>query len=167
MDKFNDFRDDLPPLRAPRKAKTIHVPRETSDRYIQAHEDNFKKYHPQAYATGGYFKPVMPDCRKANGLTQAIIKFLLWEGHRATGIDSGGRMRKINGEHKFIPGRTRKGAADVSSTINGRSCMWEVKVGKDKPSPEQIREQELERKAGGSYEFVHSFKEFLKYYDEL
>ncbi len=30
-----------------------------------------------------------------------------------------------------------------------------------------LREQELERKAGGVYEFVKTFEEFLKIYDSL
>jgi hypothetical protein len=45
--------------------------------------------------------------------------------------------------------------------------QWEVKVGRDKPSPAQIREQILERKAGGEYFFTHSAEEFFNQYDGL
>lgn len=145
-------------------------------RYAEAHKNNCKQKYPQLYASGHYFQPVMPDCRKANGLTNAIVKFLTWAGHRATRIASSGRIikapqRQASGVSlmtaKYIPGTTRRGAADVSSTIHGRSVMWEIKVGSDRPSEYQLAEQELERSAGGEYFFVHSFEEFLNYYDEV
>ncbi len=145
-------------------------------RYQQAHRANQDAKYPQGVKDHGYIKTVMPDCNTANGLTRAIVNFLLWNGHRATRINSAGRVikapqRQASGVSlmtaKYIPGSTRRGAADVSSTIRGRSVMWEVKVGKDRPSEYQLAEQELERKAGGEYYFVHSFEEFLNYYDSL
>lgn len=158
---MNEFLN-LPPLRKPRKVKPkpTPIPQWCKDRYNQAHEHNFNQAAKDA---GHYFKPTMPDCKKSGGLQQAIIKFLLWNGHRATRISSAGRM--IAG--KWIPGTTRKGSADISATIKGRSVMLEVKVNLDKPSPDQIREQELERRAGGVYEFVKTFEEFIKIYDTL
>jgi hypothetical protein len=143
-------------------------------RYQTAHERDFKLKYPQAYASGNYFLPTMPDVRKANGLTQAIVKFLMWNGHRATRINSAGRIikqpqRQASGVSlmtaKYIPGATRKGAADISATIQGRSVMLEIKIGKDKPSEYQLREQALERAAGGVYEFIHSMEEFFLWYD--
>jgi len=132
-------------------------------RYSDAHKLGFEKQYPQAAQAGHYFKPSMPDCRTANGLTQSIVKFLLWNGHRATRISSSGR---IVGK-RYIPGTTRKGAADISATIKGKSVMLEIKVGKDKPSEYQLREQALERKAGGVYEFIYNFDEFILWYDNF
>ncbi len=143
-------------------------------RYQQAHEYDFKLKYPQAYAGGHYFTPKIPDCRRANGLTLAIVKFLLYSGHRATRIQSAGRIIKAPQRQesgislqtaKYIPGTTRKGTADISATIKGRSVMIEIKVGKDRPSEYQLREQQLEIKAGGQYWFIHSFEEFLQQYD--
>lgn len=136
-------------------------------RYSQAHELNFQTQYPAVYQSGHYFKPDMPDTRTSNGLTQAIIKFILWNGYRATGISASGRVLRIKGQNKYIPGRTRKGTADISATIAGRSVMIEIKVGKDVASGYQLREQELERKAGGVYEFVGTFEEFLVIYDGI
>jgi len=154
----------LPPLRSPRKHKPREpIPAWVKQRYQAAHELDFATRYPQAYINSMYFAAKMPDTSKANGLTQAIIKFLLWSGHRATRVSSSGRMIK----GKYIPGATRRGAADISATIRGRSVMIEVKAGADKPSEYQLREQELERKAGGIYEFTRSFEEFLKMYDSL
>jgi len=157
----NEWLDFLPPLRQPRKvkAKPVAMPGWCKQRYIEAHQLSFS----QAVKDAGHtFKATMPDCNKANGLTQAIVKFLLWHGHRATRISSSGRVIK----GRYIPGTTRKGAADISATIKGKSVMFEVKIGADKPSPKQLREQELEIKAGGAYYFVKTFEEFLNIYDE-
>ncbi len=156
------FLDDLPPYRVPRKAKPPKpkMPDWCKKRYIEAHQLSFS----QAVKDAGHtFKTTMPDCNTSNGLTQAIVKFLLWHGHRATRVSSAGRMVK----GKYIPGGTRKGAADISATVHGKSLMLEIKIGSDKPSEYQLREQELERKAGGIYEFVKTFEEFLKIYDTL
>lgn len=163
MDELSDFlgsiklRPDYKP-----KPKKVITSNTWKVRYDIAYRKNFEQEYPAAFKDHGYIKTTFPDTTKANGLTQAIIKFLMWEGHRATRITSAGRMTG----KRFIPGTTRKGAADISSTINGRSVMWEVKIN-DQPSLEQLREQELERKAGGEYFFVHNMDEFFKYYDTL
>lgn len=162
MSELTDFLANLPPLRSPRKAKLkpTPMPAYCYQRYQQAHELNFNRVAKDA---GHYFKPKMPDCNKSNGLTLAIVNFLIWSGHRATRVSSAGRMIK----GKFIPGPTRKGAADISATIQGRSVMFEVKIGADKPSEYQLREQELEEKAGGKYFFIKTFEQFLEEYDNL
>lgn len=162
MDNLTDFLANLTPLRQPRKAKVYKVPMpdHCKQRYQQAHEAHFNRV---AHDAGHYFKPKMPDCSKSNGLTMAIVNFLIWNGHRATRISSAGRMIK----GKFIPGPTRKGAADISATIHGRSVMFEIKIGTDKPSECQLREQMLEEKAGGKYFFVKTFEQFLEQYDKL
>lgn len=161
---MNEFLN-LPPLRKPRKVKlkVTPIPVWCKIRYQQAHEHNFREKYPASYSGGNYFMPKMPDCNKSGGLQQSIIKYLLWNGHRATRISSAGR--KIG--DKWIPGTTRKGSADISATIKGRSVMLEVKVNLDKPSPDQLREQELERRAGGCYEFIKTFEQFLVFYDEF
>lgn len=135
------------------------------DRYADAHRRNQDKQYPATVASHGYLKPNFPDTRKANGLTRFILYYLTWMGHRATRITSAGRMIGKGNQQRYIPGTTRKGAADISATINGRSCMFEVKVGQDKPSIEQLREQQLERKAGGIYEFIRDPDEFFLFYD--
>jgi hypothetical protein len=152
---------NLPPLRQPRKPVKVKpkMPDWVKQRYIEAHQKSFSQVVKDA---GHTFKTTMPECNKANGLTQAIVKFLLWHGHRATRVSSSGRMIK----GRYIPGTTRKGAADISATIKGRSVMFEIKIGADKPSEYQLREQELERKAGGIYEFVKTFEHFLNIYDD-
>jgi hypothetical protein len=73
--------------------------------------------------------------------------------------------RQING--KFIPSATRKGTADISATVKGKSVMIEIKVGADRPRPEQLAEQQRERQAGGIYEFVSTPEQFFLLFDKL
>ena len=134
-----------------------------NDRYRIAHAEHCKRKTPIAFeASGGMTMKVNYPCvTKANGLTLAIENYLLWSGHRCTRVNVTGRV--INGRHIFSS--TRKGSSDLSSTIRGRSVMWEIKIGNDKPSPHQLKEQALEREAGGEYFFVKTIHEFFDIYD--
>jgi hypothetical protein len=105
----------------------------------------------------------MPVVTKANGLTNFICNYLNWSGHRATRINVSGRKVK----DKWIRSTTRKGTADISATINGKSVMIEIKIGRDKPSLDQLAEQIKERNAGGIYEFISSVDEFFMLYDKV
>lgn len=145
-------------------------------RYQSAHEQWFKIKYPNAYKDGYYLEPKMPKIDSANGLTTFICNFLSWMEHRATRINVMGRLvdgvekqpsgAKI-GVKKWLPSSTRKGTADISATIKGRSVMLEIKVGKDKPRPDQLAEQIRERKAGGIYEFISTPEEFFELYDKI
>jgi hypothetical protein len=142
--------------------------------YSFAHQRFQRENYPNASATFGCVPTSFPDVTKANGLTRAIINYLTWQGHRATRINSQGQLikaaeRQASGNiltvRQWRPGSTRKGTADISATINGRSVMFEVKIGKDKPSSYQLAEQARERKAGGIYEFIHTIEEFFQWYN--
>ena len=140
------------------------------ERYIAAHKKQFAEKYPEAWKDGRWYKPPFPKVATANGLTAFICNFINWQGYRATRISSAGRFvpgNKFEGGGRFIPGPTRRGTADISATIKGRSVMIEVKVGKDKPSEWQLAEQAKERAAGGTYEFCHDPDEFLRLYDEI
>ena len=132
-------------------------------RYQQAHENWFKHNTPSAYNDGHYAQPKYPDVRKANGLTLAISNFVNWNGYRATRISSAGRV--VGG--RYIYGNTRKGTADLSLTIKGRAIMIEIKVGSDRASEYQLKEQFKERAAGGVYEFIGCMDQFIAFYDEF
>jgi hypothetical protein len=122
------------------------------------------KYTAGHEASGGMTMLVNYPCvTKANGLTLAIENYLLWSGHRCTRINVAGRV--INGKHIFSS--TRKGSADLSCTIFGRSVQIEIKIGKDRPSEHQLKEQALERSAGGVYEFIKDIHGFFSWYDSF
>jgi hypothetical protein len=132
-------------------------------RYNAAHLHWQELTYPQAFKAGYTHDPAMPVVTKANGLTNFICNYLNWSGHRATRINVSGRKVK----DKWIRSTTRKGTADISATVAGKSVMIEIKVGRDKPSTEQLAEQIKERNAGGIYEFISSVDEFFELYDNL
>ena len=132
-------------------------------RYNAAHLHWQEHKYPEAFKAGYTHDPAMPVVTKANGLTSFIVNFLNWSGHRATRINVSGRKVK----DKWIRSTTRKGTADISATIAGKSVMIEIKIGRDKPSEHQLAEQIKERNAGGIYEFISSVDEFFQLYDNL
>jgi len=132
-------------------------------RYNQAHLHWQEHKYPEAFKSGFTHDPAMPVVTKANGLTNFICNYLNWMGHRATRINVSGRKVK----DKWIRSTTRKGTADISATINGKSVMIEIKIGKDKASEHQLAEQIKERNAGGIYEFISSVDEFFLLYDKI
>ena len=132
-------------------------------RYNTAHYNYTLQRTPNVIRDGFYTGPTLPKVATANGLTQFICNFINWSGYRATRINTMGRM--VGG--RWIHSTTRKGSADISSTIKGRSVMWEVKVGRDRPRPEQLAEQQRERQAGGIYEFVSTPEQFFELFDKL
>lgn len=139
-----------------------------------AHKAWFVIQYPQAYSDGHYAPPKPQAINSANTLTNYIVKFLTYSGHRATRINVSGRLidspqKQASGitlmTKRYMRSQTRKGTADISATIHGRSVMLEIKWGRDKPSEHQLAEQARERAAGGVYEFIHSVEEFLQFYD--
>lgn len=152
----------------------MHFKDTCKQRYYSARYQFYLRSKYIVVKDGHFFNADYPKIKTANGLTKFICNFLLWQEWRATRIASTGRLVDgtertasglLLGVKKWIPGTTRKGTADISATIRGRSVMWEVKVGKDKPSPYQLAEAERERKAGGHYFFVHTPQEFFEQYD--
>ena len=152
------------------------IPHQDRERYRLAYEAYNAAKFPEAIKAGGQLKCKYPDTRKANGLTNFIVNYITWIGYRATRINSTGRVidapqKQQSGTvltvKKWIPGTTRKGTADVSATIKGRSAMFEVKVGRDKPSIYQLAEQQREQLAGGIYEFIHDTTEFFAVLDKV
>lgn len=148
----------------------------TKEKYKEAHEEWFKEKYPNSYNDGFYLEPKYPKVDSSNGLTTFICNYLSWKGHRATRINVSGRLvdgvekqpsgAKI-GVKKWIPSSTRKGTADISATIKGRSVMIEIKVGSDRPREDQLLEQIRERKAGGIYEFIKTPEEFFSLYNSI
>lgn len=148
-------------LTKPRRI-TPPVPQWVKDRYNEAHRVWVQREAPQYYKAG-YSKPVFPKVHTSNGLTNFALDLITWHGYRATRVSSAGRM--IAG--KWIPGGTRAGSADISATIQGKSVMIEIKVGMDRPSEKQLKEQARECKAGGVYEFVRSAGDVINLFDSI
>lgn len=145
-------------------------------RYAEAHELNFKQQYPLAWKDGHYTQPNYPKVGTSNGLTTFIINFILWNGYRATRINIAGRLIEAPEKQpsgvvlktkKYMRSATRKGTADISATIKGKSYQFEIKTGRDRPRPEQLKEQQRERRAGGVYEFISTPEQFLTLWDGI
>jgi hypothetical protein len=118
--------------------------------------------------------------RTANGLTKMILDFLRlkhWQCERisVTGryvdkskifTDVAGFQRRI-GSGQWIRPSMQPGTADLSAVINGRAVKIEIKVGKDRQSEAQKRYQDEVTRAGGIYLLIHSYTEFLTWYNEM
>lgn len=147
-------------------------------RYAEAHYQHYQRNHPVIVADGHYTNPVMPKVTTANGLTKFIVNYLDWTGCHGNRIAAMGRMIKqgkdtvtpmgtIKAKSVMIPGATKKGTADVLSVINGRSVAWEIKIGKDRISEAQVKQQQAIRRAGGYYYFVPDVDTFFTIYDKF
>jgi len=118
--------------------------------------------------------------KTANGLTTAIIRWIILNGYQAERISTTGRWidnskivtdvlgnRKKIGSGKYIKGTGTNGSADISATIKGKSIKIEVKIGKDKQSEAQIKYQQMIEKAGGIYFIAKNFDDFFNFYITL
>lgn len=159
------------PKRPSRKAK-YQLTEEHRTRYITAYRDWQVRRFPNWAADGHTLDPLFPDTATANGLTTFIVNYINWTGGNASRIHVQGQqiIEKHGSQvvsHGYRKTNTAKGRADVGATVNGRSWQVEIKIGRDKPSPKQLEQQERERSAGGVYEFVGSVQEFFSIYDSL
>lgn len=130
--------------------------------------DNIKQRSPGFFElSGGYGMKVKPyRDNTANGLTQAIIDFIIFSGGHANRINSQGQLRKIKGEMKWTYGSTNRGTADIHAIFQGRHISIEIKIGNDKQSEQQIKEAEQVIKAGGLYYVAKNMQSFLEWCQE-
>jgi len=95
----------------------------------------------------------------ANGLTECVCKWLELNGFFAARINTTGTYNvKLK---RFVFSGSKKGMADVTSVINGKHISIEIKIGNDRPRPEQLKVKTEIEKAGGNYIFVRNFDDFL------
>lgn len=106
--------------------------------------------------------------KNANELTKCIKRCLELEGQQVERVGSEGRMvQDYFGNWKRIKSSGRKGTADVSATIWGRSVKIEVKcfyTGDDYQSPDQKDYQSKVERARGVYVIARSFSQFLQWF---
>lgn len=127
--------------------------------YFEAYCRKFPRIEPGLIARTKF------DDKTANGLTKLICAWINFHGGNARRVNTGGIYDYKTGKYRFS-GATN-GAADISATWHGKSLQIEIKAGKDRPREDQLKQQARERAAGGIYEFVHNFDEFLKLIESL
>jgi hypothetical protein len=119
--------------------------------------------------SGGYGYRINPySDTTANGLTRCIEDYINHHPSgmgQATRVNSTGVPRQMpNGEIRWSKSNTRKGIADIIGSYGGRFLSIEVKIGRDKQSEAQIKEQERITKSGGLYFIAKTFPEFLEWW---
>lgn len=115
----------------------------------------------------------------SNGLTRAVIAWIEAHGQRAIRVSSAGRyidesmvvtdyvgFEKRIGSGTWVPSTTKRGAADISCTIYGKSVEIEIKIGRDTQSQDQKKYQQITERAGGTYLIIKTFEQFLQWWDE-
>ena len=136
--------------------------------------NGLKELQEMDQAAKGKRYPAVPDhalprsrfkTGTANGLTQAIIKFLQLNGCWATRVSSAGRY--LPGPKMFIPSTTRRGTADIHAVIAGRHASIEVKIGKDRVSPDQEKTRAAIEASGGLYFIARDFDSFHEWYNTI
>ena len=117
--------------------------------------------------SGSYDMKVKPyRDTTANGLTSAIIDFIIFSGGDAVRINCQGQVRKINGRMTWTHGSTRKGISDIHAIFQGRHISIEIKIGNDKQSDDQVKESERVRRAGGRYYVAKNMESFLEWWEQ-
>ena len=96
----------------------------------------------------------------ANGIQKCIISWLELHGHFAARINTQGNYSQKLG--KYIHSGSRRGIADITAVIEGKHISIEVKHGRDKMRPEQVKVKKEIEQAGGVYIVASSFDNFLQ-----
>lgn len=140
------------------------------DELRQLKIEHLKRKFPAAMeASGGdqYITKPYSD-QDTNSLTRCIIDFINYSPipGTCTRINTQGQRRMIKGRERWVKGSTRRGTCDIIGTIRGVYVGIEVKIGRDKPSPEQIAEKERIEKAGGKYFEAKDFPTFRQWYKD-
>lgn len=135
---------------------------------------------PAAYqASGGedyILKPISD--KTANGLTKCIIDWITLKGGYANRINTQGQARvhkvpryniligktEYRDSVQWTPSTTRIGTPDIDAIIQGKAVKIEVKIGKDKLSPAQVKHLEDIAKAGGLYFVAKDMESFINWY---
>ena len=126
--------------------------------------------------SGGYQMKLMPyKDTTANGLTKCIQDYINFNGGLANRINTQGQPRKERIELafgnyrdilRFTPSTTNKGTADLHCVVNGRHVSIEIKIGRDKLSEHQLKEQQRVICAGGLYFIARDMQSFVDWYKD-
>lgn len=128
--------------------------------------ENIKASTPNAFAaSGGYDMKIKSyEDKTANGLTNSIVDYLKFMGHYANRTNNVGIVRKIKGKATYTPSTSNRGMSDINSAVAGKFLSIEVKVGRDKMSDAQHKEQKRVESAGGIYYVAQTMPSFLEWF---
>ena len=101
----------------------------------------------------------------ANELTKTIIAWLKIHGYFGARVNTTGTYSVKLG--KYIHSGARKGMADIQAIVNCKHVSIEVKTGRDRIRPDQLKVKSEVEAAGGVYIVVSLFDNFLTQINEI
>jgi hypothetical protein len=117
--------------------------------------------------SGGFRMKVKPySDETANGLAKCIEDFITFQGGYCNRVNTMGTMRKVNGQMVWTRGNSHKGAPDLRAVYRGYSIDIEVKIGRDRMSEAQRKEQQRITAAGGLHLVATDFPAFLQWWQQ-
>lgn len=136
----------------------------------QISQQTYDKIHKEKQAKKApSFPPNYLPKRKSKSetgsLTSAVIDYVSLRGGFAERRNTQGNWNEKLG--RWIKSGTTNGSADISIVYKGLAIAVELKVGKDKLSPDQIKYKELFEKAGGIYYECRNIDSFIAFFDKI
>ena len=156
MNELQDFLQEQYKLRSKRKPKPRYVKPASVKELERLHFERKRLNRPDLPC---HVKTIFRD-DSANGLTRCITAWLQLNGHFAGRTNTQGTYNQKLG--RYIHSGSKRGMADVTSVINGRHISIEIKIGRDRLRPEQLKVKQEIESAGGFYLIVRSFDDFLE-----
>lgn len=128
--------------------------------------EHIKASTPNAFAASGGYDMKIKNYNDAdsNGLTNAIIDYLKFKGHYGNRTNTVGIVRKVNGKAIYTPSTSNRGVSDVTAIVGSVFVGIEIKIGRDKMSIDQHKEQKRVESAGGKYFVATSMPSFLEWF---
>jgi hypothetical protein len=189
MTLFNDFRDELPPLRTKKPVKVKQPGLLKTDtsyiRYAAAHRLWHERDFPAVIKDGHYTGVIkdMPDVNTSNGLQRFIVNYVDWIGGLGNRINVMGRTigkeynttesGMVYDSRKQIGSSTKTGTADTDLQIPhakhyfGIHVYAEIKIGKDIQGTAQYRFMNKANAAAGIYVIIRNVDQWFDFYDKL
>jgi hypothetical protein len=112
-----------------------------------------------------YLAPRLYRDDTANALTKCIVDYIRFCGGFSSRLNSTGSYRADL--HRFVFSNQIKGMSDIQAIYNGKPLFIEVKIGRDKLSPQQIKFRDSIILSGGLYFIAGNFSEFKTWFDNL
>ena len=156
---FDHMRDEELARREKMKNRKVYKKPDSIKKFEEAYYIKKLKERPNTQVKDRF------SDKTANELQKLIVKFFEYKGASyATRLNSTGIYRADI--KKYVRSTQKNGLSDVQALCKGTLWMIEVKIGRDKPSDDQLKRQKEVRADGGVYEFVHSLDELLEVFKQ-
>jgi len=156
MNEIQDFLEQYRQSQPKRQRKEPYRKPESVKELERLHFERKKAKRPDLPC---HVKTLFRD-DSANGLTKCIVAWLELHGYFAGRVNTTGTYSRRLG--KYIYSGSRKGMSDITGVIDGRHVSIEVKFGRDRMRPEQLRVKREIEQAGGYYIVASTFDNFLE-----